>query len=152
MEVWRVTTQDEYISFGGKTRKKIAPSACNEPFKNYYWCPKKKWFLRELCPFFNRRECDNYRQMCGSCWELVIHYWRQKSLRFIIRQVYPTLVRLLKDYSNIQTLSVPKYCTEVWVTWANPNPNFLLTEITIWISTSRILIKLHLPMKNLSVI
>jgi hypothetical protein len=66
MKVWEVTTDDNYISFGGKVRKKTSPCACNEPFKEYFWCPGKKWFSREPCPFLNRRECLNYRRMCGS--------------------------------------------------------------------------------------
>ena len=35
-------------------------------FKEHFWCPGRKWFFREPCPFLNKRECLNYRQMCGS--------------------------------------------------------------------------------------
>jgi len=65
MRVWQVKTDNKYISFGGTRRKKLRPSACNEPFKSFFWCPRKKWFFKESCPFINRRECKNYQQMCG---------------------------------------------------------------------------------------
>jgi hypothetical protein len=66
MALWEVKTTGNVISFGQKTRKKLYRSACNEPFKGYFWCPERKWFFKEPCPFINRRECNNYRQMCGS--------------------------------------------------------------------------------------
>jgi hypothetical protein len=66
MAVWQVKTNDDVISFGGKTRKKLTPSACNEPFKGRFWCPRKKWFFKEPCPFVNKRECYNYKQICGA--------------------------------------------------------------------------------------
>jgi hypothetical protein len=66
MTVWQVQTEDDYISFGGNMRKKLRPSACNEPFRGHFWCPRKKWFFKEPCPFLNKHECLNYRQMCGS--------------------------------------------------------------------------------------
>jgi hypothetical protein len=65
MGVWQVTTEKNLISFGDKTRKKLTSSSCNEPFKGRYWCPRKKWFFMEPCPFMNKRECYNYRQICG---------------------------------------------------------------------------------------
>jgi len=62
--LWEVRTDASHIAFGERKRKKLRPSACNEPFKGYYWCPSKKWFFKEPCPFLNRRECRNYRRMC----------------------------------------------------------------------------------------
>ena len=47
MTLWKVKTEDDYISFGQNKRKKLRPSACNEPFKEYFWCPSKKWFFKD---------------------------------------------------------------------------------------------------------
>jgi hypothetical protein len=66
MGIWQVTTDGDQISFGGLARKKIKPSGCNEPFKDHFWCPERKWFSKDPCPFLNRRECLNYKRMCGS--------------------------------------------------------------------------------------
>jgi hypothetical protein len=66
MAVWQVKTRGKVIYFGDKKRKKLTPSACNEPFKGRFWCPRKKWFFKEPCPFMNRRECNNYQVMCGA--------------------------------------------------------------------------------------
>lgn len=51
-----------------KTRKALSssPRGCNEPFKDMWWCPEKKWFSKEPCPFINDRECQNYKKMCGG--------------------------------------------------------------------------------------
>ncbi|MBU1558051.1 hypothetical protein KKC45_03755 [Patescibacteria group bacterium] len=39
---------------------------CNEPFKDRYWCPKMEWFMKEACPFMNKRECKNFENMAGE--------------------------------------------------------------------------------------
>ena len=57
MAVWTVGNKDGEMRFGSFSRKSTTPSGCNEPFKNAYWCPKKKWFSREPCPFSNKLEC-----------------------------------------------------------------------------------------------
>ena len=30
------------------------------------WCPQLKWYLKDGCPFENKNECDNYKDMCGK--------------------------------------------------------------------------------------
>ena len=64
-KVWRFTIENGSVTGGHKKRKQLTMSGCNEPFKDSYWCPKKQWFYKAPCPFVNRRECENYRVMCG---------------------------------------------------------------------------------------
>ncbi len=64
--IWRFTIQNNMVTSGNKKRGKISKTGCNEPFKDRYWCPKLQWFSKEMCPFINRRECENYEVMCGS--------------------------------------------------------------------------------------
>ena len=42
----------------------ITCDGCNEPLKDRFWCPKKKWLFKECCPFFNRRECESFKRIC----------------------------------------------------------------------------------------
>jgi len=65
-DIWRFSIKDDKVNSGRKQRQQISRNGCNEPFKNRYWCPKCQWFRKEPCPFINRRECDNYKAMCGS--------------------------------------------------------------------------------------
>lgn len=65
MALWNVTTSGDTIRFGAKARKTGPSGGCNEPFRGAYWCPSRKWFSKEPCPFTCRQECDNYRRMCG---------------------------------------------------------------------------------------
>ena len=65
-DIWRFEIKDNRVKSGKKQRQQISRNGCNEPFKNRYWCPKSQWFQKEPCPFINRRECDNYKAMCGS--------------------------------------------------------------------------------------
>lgn len=65
-QVWRFTLIDGVVKNGIKRRKQLTYSGCNEPFRDRYWCPQKKWFNKAPCPFANRRECENYALMCGS--------------------------------------------------------------------------------------
>ena len=49
-----------------KFKKKLEEiKKCFKIKNNRIWCPKKKWYVSE-CPFENRRECDNYQDMCGK--------------------------------------------------------------------------------------
>ncbi len=64
--LWKVIAAGDHIAFGGKRRRKLHPDACNEPFKDFYWCPRRKWFSKKPCPFLNRLECDNFKAMCGA--------------------------------------------------------------------------------------
>lgn len=32
---------------------------CNEPYKDRFYCPKKKWFMKVPCPFEGREDCRN---------------------------------------------------------------------------------------------
>jgi hypothetical protein len=66
MAVWRVKSEGDAISFGSFERKKFNRNGCNEPFKNAFWCPKKRWFAKEPCPFVNKWECMNYARFCGA--------------------------------------------------------------------------------------
>ncbi len=51
-----------------KTKLIKIKKECNEPVHSGrgFWCPKAQWFKPEPCPFINRRECDNYKSMCGE--------------------------------------------------------------------------------------
>lgn len=65
MAIWQFSIQENVVRIGEKQRRQITPDGCNEPFKDRYWCPKLRWFKHEPCPFINRRECENYVNMCG---------------------------------------------------------------------------------------
>jgi len=65
MSLWPMP-QNACIGLPGSRRPLSGPAGCNQPFKGRYWCPRKRWFRAEPCPFLNRRECDNYRRLCGS--------------------------------------------------------------------------------------
>lgn len=64
--IWRFHISNKHVSYGERQRRQLTANGCNEPFKNRYWCPSAAWFMTEPCPFLNRRECENYRNMCGS--------------------------------------------------------------------------------------
>lgn len=66
MTVIRIRTEDGYFMVGDKKRKKLFDSGCNEPFNGRFWCPARKWFSSQPCPFLNKRECNNYKSMCGN--------------------------------------------------------------------------------------
>lgn len=66
MSLWQVQVKDQYLYMGGKKRVILNAHGCNQPFKNRFWCPQRKWFLNEPCPFVNKWECNNYRRICGS--------------------------------------------------------------------------------------
>ncbi len=66
MTVWRVESQKDTISFGSLKRRKLHKRGCNEPFRGSFWCPRKRWFSSEPCPFINKWECMNYARMCGA--------------------------------------------------------------------------------------
>ena len=64
--LWTVSTSNNTINFGGKSRSMVSTQGCNEPFKGSFWCPGRRWFSKEPCPFSCKAECDNYRRMCGG--------------------------------------------------------------------------------------
>lgn len=64
--LWTVSTGKGRIRFGSKSRAMITARGCNEPFKGSYWCPGRKWFSRQPCPFACKAECDAFRRMCGA--------------------------------------------------------------------------------------
>lgn len=66
MAIWKFTVNDKDVTYGTHNRRLLTPRGCNEPFKDRYWCPKKKWFVTDICPFINRRECENFAQMSGE--------------------------------------------------------------------------------------
>ncbi|MCK9295603.1 MAG: hypothetical protein M0P70_11025 [Desulfobulbaceae bacterium] len=66
MSVWRFTIQENTVEYGDRQRAKLTRRGCNEPYKGRFWCPKAMWFRKEVCPFVNRKECENFVMMCGS--------------------------------------------------------------------------------------
>jgi hypothetical protein len=66
MAIIRFSILGNVVQFGAGQRQKITDSGCNEPYKDRYWCLRKKWFNQEPCPFLCLRECENYQAMCGS--------------------------------------------------------------------------------------
>jgi len=66
MALWRFSLADNTVRYGGKRRRQLTKDGCNEPFRNRFWCPKKKWFMKEPCPFINQRECRNFEEMSGE--------------------------------------------------------------------------------------
>jgi hypothetical protein len=66
MAIWKFLVNDKDVSYGNRTRKTLTNEGCNEPYKDRYWCPKKKWFTGEACPFINRHECENFTWMSGE--------------------------------------------------------------------------------------
>ena len=48
------------------TRKAITSNGCNEPCGKRFLCPKRKWPMKEMCPFINKEECDDWVRWCGS--------------------------------------------------------------------------------------
>lgn len=66
MAIWQFLVNDKDVSYGNRSRSALTHEGCNEPYKDRYWCPKKKWFAKEACPFINRRECENYTLMSGE--------------------------------------------------------------------------------------
>ena len=64
--LWTVSTSKGNITFGAKSRRMVTARGCNEPFKGSFWCPGRKWFSKEPCPFTCKAECDNYKRMCGG--------------------------------------------------------------------------------------
>ncbi len=65
MALWQFTLLGNTVSYGKKSRKKLTKHGCNEPFRDRYYCPQKKWFMKEPCPFLCQHECRNYEAMCG---------------------------------------------------------------------------------------
>lgn len=66
MAIWNVQFGEGVVSFGSKSRKALTESGCNEPFKNCFWCPKKRWFSKGPCPFESKAECENFQRWCGA--------------------------------------------------------------------------------------
>lgn len=66
MALLRIAHGNGRMRFGSYSRKATTPSGCNEPFRNNYWCPKRKWFAKEPCPFVNKQECMNFMRLAGG--------------------------------------------------------------------------------------
>jgi hypothetical protein len=66
MALWNVSHANGKVRFGSFTRKATTPSGCNEPFKNAFWCPKRKWFAAQPCPFSSKYECMSFARFSGS--------------------------------------------------------------------------------------
>ncbi len=65
MAIWQFSVQSSMVRHGGRQRRTLTECGCNEPFKDRYWCPKKRWFMKEACPFVSRHECRIFHDMCG---------------------------------------------------------------------------------------
>ncbi|NDY42593.1 hypothetical protein G3N55_07020 [Dissulfurirhabdus thermomarina] len=65
MAVWRFAVQSDQVRMGNRRRRALTRDGCNEPFKGRFWCPARRWFRTEPCPFESRDECANFRAMCG---------------------------------------------------------------------------------------
>lgn len=46
--------------------KEFKCDPCCELRNGQCWCPHIKWYLKDGCPFKNKNECDNYKEMCGK--------------------------------------------------------------------------------------
>ncbi len=66
MTIWRAWTDGSVIHLGDSKRRMLTRQGCNEPFLESYWCPRRKWFRKEPCPFVNKHECNTYYKLCGS--------------------------------------------------------------------------------------
>jgi hypothetical protein len=66
MSVWQFRIESDRVKMGDRDRVALTSDGCNEPYKNRYWCPSKRWFLKAPCPFVNRNECRTFKLMCGS--------------------------------------------------------------------------------------
>jgi len=66
MALWQFSLANNEVRHGNKKRRQLTRHGCNEPFKDRYWCPKQKWFMKEACPFINQRECNNFERMSGE--------------------------------------------------------------------------------------
>ena len=65
-EILSFKVKEGRVIFGIQKRSSLTKRGCNEPFKNHFWCPRKRWFMRSACVFVNQRECENYRRLCGG--------------------------------------------------------------------------------------
>ncbi|MEN8199486.1 MAG: hypothetical protein ABFR63_05365 [Thermodesulfobacteriota bacterium] len=65
MTIWQFSHVKDTVRYGTKRRRSLTGTGCNEPFKGRFWCPRKRWFAKDPCPFLNRRECHNFDCMCG---------------------------------------------------------------------------------------
>jgi len=66
MSVWQFRVLANEVWIGKRHRLALTRTGCNEPFKDRYWCPSRRWFLRSPCPFLSRNECTTFKGMCGS--------------------------------------------------------------------------------------
>ncbi len=65
-KILRFTILKGIVSIGNKKRKQLTSNehGCNEPFKDRYWCPRKKWFMKEPCIFYSEHECRMLDAFC----------------------------------------------------------------------------------------
>lgn len=66
MAVVSVAHKEGRMRIGSYSRKATTPSGCNEPFRKAYWCPRRKWFSKEPCPFPSKMECLNFSRFAGA--------------------------------------------------------------------------------------
>ena len=58
----------EIIFFKNKKKEKIVEDikCCIVTKSGIDWCPRRKWYMKDGCPFTNKHECDLYREMCNG--------------------------------------------------------------------------------------
>lgn len=66
MIISSIKIENGYLVVGFKKVKLFNLSGCNQPFKDSFFCPHKKWFMSEPCPFESKAECSMYARWCGG--------------------------------------------------------------------------------------
>ena len=61
-----ITCGSSGLTVGNFSRQLLTPSknGCNEPYKDRFWCPKQKWFMKRQCAFIDRFECIYWEDQC----------------------------------------------------------------------------------------
>jgi len=67
--VLRVTCNHSGLQIGKFKRRLLNKNwtfscGCNEPWKNHFWCPRQKWFMKTPCVFINKFECQLFENQC----------------------------------------------------------------------------------------
>jgi hypothetical protein len=65
-KILRFTVSNGKVSIGNKERMQLTKNrrGCNEPFKDKYWCPQKRWFMNSPCTFYSQHECEIFNASC----------------------------------------------------------------------------------------
>lgn len=66
MSVWMVHDEGTSLRMGGGSVVKLNERGCNQPWRGRFWCPRRRWFLKEPCPFSCAQECADFKRLCGE--------------------------------------------------------------------------------------